>query len=266
MATLYIVGTPIGNLEDITLRALKVLSSVDFILCEDTRMTKRLLDRHGISTKTISYHMHSKLARVEEIIGLLKEGKNMALVSDAGTPGISDPGAELVARIRGAFNVGRGEGHSPGALHESVKKVDTFDRVVKIESVPGPSALTAALSIAGVPCADFTFLGFLPHKKGRETLFKEIAAAERTMVFYESPHRIMKTLDSLAMHLAGADEKVNPPAGGKNKNGRSKCVTVCRELTKIFEEVVSGTPEEVRAYFESHPDKVRGEFVVIVSE
>jgi 16S rRNA (cytidine1402-2'-O)-methyltransferase len=247
MATLYIVGTPIGNLEDITLRALKVLSSVDFILCEDTRMTKRLLDRHSISKPTLSYHMHSKLSRVEEIIGLLKEGKNLALVSDAGTPGISDPGAELVARIRGVFNVGRGEGHSPGALHESVKKVDTFTEIVKIESVPGPSALTAALSIAGVPCADFTFLGFLPHKKGRETLFKEIAASERTMVFYESPHRIMKTLESLEKHLDG------------------KKVTVCRELTKIFEEVVAGSPAEVKAYFESHPDKARGEFVVIVS-
>jgi len=133
---------------------------------------------------------------------------------------------------------------------------------VKIESVPGPSALTAALSIGGVPCADFTFLGFLPHKKGRETLFKEIAASERTMVFYESPHRIMKTLDLLVTHLARADEKVK----SKNKKGKSKRVTVCRELTKIFEEVVAGSPMEVKSYFESHPDKARGEFVVIVSE
>lgn len=263
MATLFIVGTPIGNLEDITLRALKVLAAADCILCEDTRMTKRLLDRHGISTKTLSYHMHSKLSRIEEIIKLLRDGKNIALVSDAGTPGISDPGAELVARIREAFNMDKGR--SLGVPRESVlpagqagKKVDTFEKVMKIESVPGPSALTAALSIAGVPCADFTFLGFLPHKKGRETLFKEIAIAKRTMVFYESPHRIMKTLESLVVHLE------NMPAEDQTKIRTSKRVTICRELTKIFEEVVSGTAEEVKSYFESHSDKVRGEFVVIV--
>jgi 16S rRNA (cytidine1402-2'-O)-methyltransferase len=232
MATLYIVGTPIGNLEDITLRALKVLSAAHIILCEDTRMTKRLLSRHGISTKTLSYHMHSKIGRVEEIICLLKEGKNLALVSDAGTPGISDPGSELISRIR----------------KECAPDIIAGD--IKIESVPGPSALTAALSIAGVPCADFTFLGFLPHKKGRETLFKEIASTERTMVFYESPHRIIKTLVSLEKHLADSSKKL----------------TVCRELTKIFEEVVSGTAPEVKSYFEAHADKVRGEFVVIVSK
>ncbi len=230
MATLYIVGTPIGNLEDITLRALRVLNSVDIILCEDTRTTAKLLARHNISKKTLSYHMHSKLSRVEDVIGLLREGKNLALVSDAGTPGISDPGSELVARVR----------------RECAGEI--FAEEIKIESVPGPSALTAALSMAGVQCADFTFLGFLPHKKGRETLFKEIAVSNRTMVFYESPHRIMKTLESLEKHLAGSDKKV----------------TICRELTKIFEEVVSGSAEEVRSYFDSHSDKVRGEFVVIV--
>lgn len=231
MATFYVVATPIGNLEDITLRALKVLGSADLILCEDTRMTKRLLDRHSISAKTLSYHAHSTISRVEEIIGMLKEGKNIALVSDAGTPGISDPGSELVRRIR----------------EEMKNEIATSE--LKIESVPGPSALTAGLSIAGVPCADFTFLGFLPHKKGRETLFKEIAAAERTMIFYESPHRILKTLQSLKESLASTSKKV----------------TICRELTKIFEEVVSGTADEVLAYFVTHEDKVRGEFVVIVS-
>ncbi len=269
MATLYIVATPIGNLEDITLRALKVLAAVDVILCEDTRMTAKLLARHGISKKTLSYHMHSKLSRVEEIIGFLREGKNLALVSDAGTPGISDPGAELVARIREAFHMNIGAashshslgGPSLGVVDESVKKVDAFDYTVKVESVPGPSAMTAALSIAGVPCADFTFLGFLPHKKGRETLFKEIVASERTMVFYESPHRIMKTLESLVAHLRPSLSESN----AQSKNATPKKVTVCRELTKIFEEVVSGTAEEVRSYFKSHPDKVRGEFVVIVS-
>jgi 16S rRNA (cytidine1402-2'-O)-methyltransferase len=231
MAALYIVGTPIGNLEDITLRALKTLASADLILCEDTRMTKRLLDRHGIVKPTLSYHMHSKISRVEDIIGMLKEGKTLALVSDAGTPGISDPGADLVSRVRAEL------------------PVELADGSLKIESIPGPSALTAALSIAGVPCADFTFLGFLPHKKGRETLFKEIAASERTMVFYESPHRIEKTLEALKEHLDGAEKRV----------------TVCRELTKIFEEVVSGIPTEVAEYFTKHSDKVRGEFVVIVS-
>ncbi len=230
MPTLYVVGTPIGNLEDITLRALKVLGSVDAILCEDTRVTKKLLSKHAISARTLSYHRHSALARTEEIIRLLKEGKDLALVSDAGTPGISDPGAELVSRVR-------------IALAEEIRSKE-----VKIESVPGPSALTAALSIAGAPCADFAFLGFLPHKKGRETLFKEMAVSERTTVFYESPHRIEKTLESLKQHL-----------------GSARTVTVCRELTKIFEEVVSGSAEEVAAKFASNPDTVRGEFVVIVS-
>jgi len=233
MSTFSVIGTPIGNLEDITLRALKVLASSDLILCEDTRMTKRLLDRHAISAPTKSYHMHSTISRVEEIITLLKEGKNISLVSDAGTPGISDPGSELVRRIR-----------------EDMKE-EIASGVLKIESIPGPSALTSALSIAGIPCADFTFLGFLPHKKGRETLFKEIAVSERTMVFYESPHRILKTLESLVEHVQGGTS--------------TKKVTVCRELTKIFEEVVAGSAVEVKTYFDTHTDKVRGEFVVIVS-
>jgi 16S rRNA (cytidine1402-2'-O)-methyltransferase len=231
MAKLSVVGTPIGNLEDITLRALKTLSEADLVLCEDTRTTKKLFDRHGISVPVKSYHAHSKISRTEEVIALLKEGKNLALVSDAGTPGISDPGAELVRIVRGQLSAEISSGE------------------IKVEAIPGPSALTAALSIAGVPCADFTFLGFLPHKKGRETLFKEIAASERTMVFYESPHRIMKTLESLQIHL-----------------NESKRVTICRELTKIFEEVVSGFAQEVKTYFETNKDKERGEFVVIVSE
>jgi 16S rRNA (cytidine1402-2'-O)-methyltransferase len=230
MSTFSVVGTPIGNLEDITLRALKVLGAADLVLCEDTRMTKRLLDRHNIQAKTMSYHAHSKISRVDEVIALLKEGKNIALVSDAGTPGISDPGSELVRQIR-----------------EQMKEA-IYVKELKIEVVPGPSALTSALSIAGVPCADFIFLGFLPHKKGRETLFKEISTSERTVVFYESPHRIEKTLESLEMHLSGTEKRV----------------VVCRELTKIFEEVVSGSPDEVKKYFEINNDKVRGEFVVIV--
>ena len=235
MSTLSVIATPIGNLEDITLRALKVLKSSDLVLCEDTRMTKRLLDRHAISVATKSYHMHSKISRTDEIIDLLKSGKNISLVSDAGTPGISDPGAELVARIR----------------KECVDEIVNGD--IKIVAIPGPSALTASLSIAGVPCTDFTFLGFLPHKKGRETLFKEMVASERTTVFYESPHRIMKTLDSLVEHFNGSAEFI------------PRKVTVCRELTKVFEEIIAGTASDVKKYFETHSDKVRGEFVVIVS-
>jgi 16S rRNA (cytidine1402-2'-O)-methyltransferase len=237
MSTLSIIATPIGNLEDITLRALNVLAAADIILCEDTRVTKKLLDHHSLNKKTISYHAHSTLSRVDEIIVSLKEGKNLALVSDAGTPGISDPGSELVKRVR----------------HELANEIR--NKEIKIEAIPGPSALTSALSIAGVSCADFTFLGFLPHKKGRETLFKEIAAAERTMVFYESPHRIMKTLVSLQEHLSGNSD-----------NSAPKQVTICRELTKIFEEVVQGTAKEVADYFEEHPEKIKGEFVVMVSK
>jgi 16S rRNA (cytidine1402-2'-O)-methyltransferase len=236
MSTLSIIATPIGNLEDITLRALKILANADIILCEDTRVTKKLLDRHEIKKQTLSYHAHSKLSRVNEVVVYLKEGKNLALVSDAGTPGISDPGSELVKKVR----------------HELENEIRIGE--VKIEAIPGPSALTSALSIAGVPCADFVFLGFLPHKKGRETLFKEIANSERTMVFYESPHRIMKTLESLEEHLNGNPDDTSPHR-----------VTICRELTKIFEEVVQGTSKEAKNYFEEHADKVRGEFVVIVS-
>jgi 16S rRNA (cytidine1402-2'-O)-methyltransferase len=248
MNTFSVVATPIGNMEDITLRAVKTLSSADLILCEDTRVTRKLLERHSIKVPTISYHAHSKLSRTSEIIKFLREGKNLALVSDAGVPGISDPGSELVRQIRAEL----AEEISAGRI--------------KIESVPGPSALTAALSIAGVPCADFTFLGFLPHKKGRETLFNEIAASDRTVVFYESPHRIMKTLESLVEHLGGVENSQLESGRNISAAKRDKKVTVCRELTKVFEEVVSGSPGEVRDYFTSNPDKVRGEFVVIVSE
>lgn len=232
MSSLFVIGTPVGNLEDITLRALRVLASADVVLCEDTRVTRKLLDRHHIAAKTLSYHSHSKISRTEAIVSMLREGKNVALVSDAGTPGISDPGSELVRIIRRELEAEIAAGS------------------VKIEAVPGPSALAAALSVAGVPCAEFVFLGFLPHKKGRETIFREIAASPRTMVFYESPHRIMKTLAALDKALAGLPKQV----------------TVCRELTKIFEEVAGGSAAQVLAHFTGHPDRVRGEFVVIVSD
>lgn len=225
MSTLFIVGTPIGNLEDITLRALRVLKESDVILCEDTRVTKRLLERYEITGKQLlAYNEQKSGVTAEKVIGLLEEEKNIALVSDAGTPGISDPGSFLVQKVR-------------EALPE-----------VKIESVPGPSALTAALSIAGVHVHDFIFLGFLPHKKGRETLFKEIATSERAIVFYESPHRILKTLASLQEHTPG------------------KHLTICRELTKIHEEVKSGSAQELLDYFTKNLEKVRGEFVVIIQK
>lgn len=225
MGTLSVVGTPIGNLGDITLRALETLKNADVIACEDTRVTSKLLSRYGIEKSLLIFHARSGKLASDRILALLGEEKHVALVTDAGTPGISDPGSALVAEVR-------------KRLGDSVR----------IESIPGPSALAAALSIAGVPTDDFVFLGFLPHKKGRQTLFKEIAEEERTVVFYESPHRIEKALASLAEVL---------PEG--------RMVTIARELTKIHESLVQGTPAEVAAYFATHGDQVRGEFVVIVS-
>lgn len=229
MSKLSVVATPIGNLGDITLRALETLKQADFIICEDTRVTKRLLSHYDINKPTISYHSHSEQDKKDEILAILKNGSDLALVTDAGTPGISDPGLQLVSYLRDQL------------------KQEIISGVFKIESIPGPSALTASISIAGVSCADFLFLGFLPHKKGRETLFKEIAQSERTVIFYESTHRILKALDSL--------EKFCP----------SKKITITRELTKIFEEVVSGNAMEVKDYFNKNPEKVKGEFVVLVS-
>jgi len=222
--TLYIVATPIGNLEDITLRAIAVLSSVDLIACEDTRVTMKLLGRYDIHKPLLSLHARSERGKAGAVVKLLREGKSVAFVSDAGTPAVSDPGSALVSAVRTAL---------PDA---------------KVVAVPGASAAVAALSIAGVPASEFLFLGFLPHKKGRETLFREIAGSKRTAVFYESPHRIMKALQSLAEFL--------PP-------GRR--VTVGRELTKHSEETVSGTAEEVKAAFAANAARRRGEFVIIVS-
>jgi 16S rRNA (cytidine1402-2'-O)-methyltransferase len=235
MSKFYIVATPIGNLGDITFRAIETLKNVDLILCEDTRVTKKLLDKYNISKPTMSYHAQSKLAKIDKIFALLEEGKNLALVSDAGTPGISDPGALLVSKIKEHFlppipGEGRGE--------------------VSVIPIPGVSAVITALSASGLPIHEFTFLGFLPHKKGRETLFKEIRDAKRTMVFYESPHRILKTLESLVKFCPKETQKK---------------VCVARELTKIYEEFKTGTPEEVLEYFQNNKEKQRGEFTVIVA-
>ncbi len=226
MSTFYVVATPIGNLEDITLRAICILKEVDIVLCEDTRVTKRLFEKHGISTHMMSYHAQSGETKVELILENIASGKNIALVTDAGTPGISDPGSLLISKIR--------------ELYPDLSVV----------SVPGPSALTSALSIAGVPTHEFIFLGFMPHKKGRETLFKEIRESERTIVFYESTHRIIKTLESLKKFLENTNKKV----------------TLAREITKIYEEVIQGTSEEVLEVLSKTPEKQKGEFVVIVSQ
>ncbi|MFA6392988.1 MAG: 16S rRNA (cytidine(1402)-2'-O)-methyltransferase [Candidatus Paceibacterota bacterium] len=223
IGTLYIVATPIGNLEDITLRAIRVLKEVDYILCEDTRTTQVLLNKYEIKTKTMSYHAHSTENKESVIINLLKNGKNLALVSDAGTPCISDPGVMLVANAKKEFG---------------------YD--IKVVPIPGASALISALSASGISSAEFVFLGFLPHKKGRETLFKEIAHSKRVMVFYESTHRIMKTLASLKEHCPLFK------------------VVIGRELTKQFEQFVEGAPSEILEYFTINEDKQRGEFVVIV--
>jgi 16S rRNA (cytidine1402-2'-O)-methyltransferase len=225
MAKLYIVATPIGNLEDMTLRALRILKEVDVILCEDTRVTKKLLNHYEITTPTLSYHAHSKLSQVDKIFDLFRDGKDLALVSDAGTPTISDPGVLLVQQIR-----------------------EEFGDLVQILPIPGPSALTAALSISGISSAQFTFFGFLPHKKGRETIFKQLAEAKSASVFYESPHRILKTLDALRGHVVG-----------------NRKITIAREVTKLYEDVITGNAEEVYDYFFNNPEKVRGEFVVIVA-
>lgn len=224
MSKFYVIATPIGNMGDITLRAIETLKSVDLILCEDTRETKKILDKYNINNTTMSYHAQSKLAKMDKILTLLEEGKDLALVSDAGTPGISDPGALLVSQIK-----------------------EKFSDTVQVIPVPGVTAVITALSASGLPTHEFTFLGFLPHKKGRETLFKEISSAKRTMVFYESPHRILKTLESL------------------NKFCPEKKVCIARELTKIYEEFKTGTPKEILDYLTKNPVKQKGEFTVIVA-
>jgi len=223
MSKFYVIATPIGNMEDITLRAIRILGEVDLILCEDTRQTKKLLNKYNIKNKTMSYHAQSKLAKTEKIFKLLKEGKDLALVSDAGTPGISDPGAMLVSKIK-----------------------EHFSDSVDVIPLPGASAVIAALSASGLPMHEFTFLGFLPHKKGREKLFKEIALSKRTVVFYESPHRIIKTLESLV--------KFCP----------EKKICIAREMTKIYEEFKTGSAFELLEYFNKNK-KQKGEFTVIVA-
>lgn len=221
---LYIVATPIGNLEDITLRALRILKEADVILCEDTRVTRKLLDHYEIVGKKLeSYHHHTSDQKVEKLIEVISE-KNVALVTDAGTPGISDPGNLLIK-----------------ALNQ--KNIKT-----KIIPIPGPSALITALSISGLPTDNFLFKGFVPHKKGRETFLKDVVETRQTVIFYESCHRIEKTLNK----LDGLDN--------------TKSMIACRELTKKFETIYRGTAKEIlKEIKKDFPNgSPKGEFVVMV--
>lgn len=212
---LYVVATPIGNLNDTSFRTLEILRSVDLIACEDTRQTLKLLNHFEIKNELISYHMHSGQSKAEKILNFLAEGREVALVSDAGTPGISDPGEVLV---RKAVEAG-----------------------VAVFPIPGPAAAIAALSVSGLSAAEFTFFGFLPHKKGRQTKLKEIIKEKRTVILYESPYRIKKLLGELLEF-----------AGDRN-------VFVAREITKKFEEHYRGKISEVLPTV-----KEKGEFVVVL--
>ncbi|MDR1859540.1 MAG: 16S rRNA (cytidine(1402)-2'-O)-methyltransferase [Bacteroidales bacterium] len=220
MGKLYIVPTPIGNLNDITLRALETLRTVDMILAEDTRTSSILLSKFGITNKLLSHHKFNEHQTVLTVAGRIAEGADLALISDAGTPGISDPGFLLVRTC--------------------------LEQGIEVECLPGPTALIPALLNSGLPCDRFCFEGFLPVKKGRQTRLKMLATEERTMVFYESPHRLLRTLQQFIEYF-GAE--------------RTACVS--RELSKIHEENVRGTLQEIEAHFREHPAK--GEIVIVLA-
>ncbi|MEN8252373.1 MAG: 16S rRNA (cytidine(1402)-2'-O)-methyltransferase, partial [Patescibacteria group bacterium] len=217
---LYVVATPIGNLGDITFRAIDVLSGVDMIACEDTRVTKKLLDYYDIDTKTITYHQHTKDNKAGNIIDEILAGKSVAVVTDAGTPGVSDPGNRLVALA--------------------------VESNIKTEPIPGASAVSALVSVAGIDMQKFTFMAYPPHKKGRQTFFTKISESEVPVVYYDSVHRVLKNLNLL--------EELMPQAK----------VILGRELTKMHEEIIRGKVGKVKEYFEKNKDKVKGEFVIIV--
>ena len=217
---LHLVPTPIGNLEDITVRAIKVLEEVDLILAEDTRKSGILLKHYNVSRPLKSYHSFNEHKKVEELVAQLKEGTRMALITDAGTPGISDPGYLLVRAC--------------------------IDHGLNIECLPGASAFIPALVNSGLPMDRFVFEGFLPHKKGRRSRLEKLAEEERTCVLYESPHRLLKTLEELTIHL-----------------GDHRAASVSRELTKIHEETVRGGLASLRAAFSEK--KIKGEIVIVVA-
>ena len=216
---IYLIPTPIGNLEDITLRAIRLLKEVDLILAEDTRVSIKLLKHFAIGTPLQSFHMHNEHKKVETVVEQLKNGKTVALISDAGTPGISDPGFLLVRE----------------ALKEGVE----------VQCLPGPTALIPALVQSGIPCERFVFEGFLPPKKGRQTRLEQMAIETRTQVFYESPHKLLKTLEQLVTYF-GAD----------------RSIAVVREISKLYESTFRGNAQEGLDFFEAHPPK--GEFVIVV--
>ena len=220
MAKLYIVPTPIGNLEDITYRAVRILSEVDFILAEDTRTSSVLLRHYGIEKKLYSHHKFNEHATVEMVVREVEAGRNAALISDAGTPGISDPGFLLVRRC--------------------------VECGVEVESLPGPTAFVPALLQSGFPCDKFCFEGFLPQKKGRNKMLQGLVDEPRTMIFYESPYRLIKTLEQFA-EFFGAERECS----------------VAREISKKFEEHKRGTLAEVAAWYREHEPK--GEIVIIVA-
>jgi 16S rRNA (cytidine1402-2'-O)-methyltransferase len=219
MSKLYLIPTPIGNLEDITLRALRLLKEVDMVLAEDTRTTRKLFNHYEISTPLAPFHMHNEHKVLNKWIERLKSGETIALVSDAGTPAISDPGFLLV--------------------RECVKND------IEVDCLPGATAFVPALVNSGLPSEKFIFEGFLPSKKGRQTRLKILAEEERTMIFYESPHRIVKTLSQFMEYFG--DERI---------------VSVSREISKMFEETKRGSMNDVKEYFEEK--KPKGEFVIIV--
>ncbi|PST84517.1 16S rRNA (cytidine(1402)-2'-O)-methyltransferase [Pedobacter yulinensis] len=217
---LYLVPTPIGNLEDMTFRAIKVLKAADLVLAEDTRTSAPLLKHFGIDKRVFAHHQHNEHKASAEIVRFLKEGQQIALISDAGTPAISDPGFYLVREVLKAG--------------------------IEVECLPGATAFVPALVNSGLPADAFVFEGFLPVKKGRQTRLKKLAAEDRTMIFYESPHRLLKTLTEFETTF-GADRQAS----------------VSRELTKIYEETVRGSLSEVRIHFENNP--LKGELVICVA-
>ena len=218
--TLYIVSTPIGNLADITFRAVETLKTVSFIAAEDTRRTRKLLNHFDIKTKLISYYEHNRFARIPQILQHLESGKDVAVVTDAGTPGVSDPAYKLI---------------------RSVIQVD-----VKVEPIPGPSAFLTALVASGLPTDRFLFVGFLPPKKGRRKKLSDLASHEATLILYENPKRVVKTLSDIATFLG------DRPA------------VVCRELTKVHEEIIRGTISELLSYFSQ--ESPRGECVIMIGK
>jgi 16S rRNA (cytidine1402-2'-O)-methyltransferase len=217
---LYIIPTPIGNLEDITFRALRILKEVKLIFCEDTRTTKNLLKHYEIDKKCIAYHINNEHKQVKQYVDWIINGQPAALVSDAGTPGISDPGYLFIR--------------------------ECLARGIEIECLPGATALIPALVVSGFPCDKFYFYGFLPHKKGKETALKMLCKREETVVFYESPHRLVKTLTMMQNHF---------------ELDRNVCVS--REISKIYEEHFRGTIPEALTHFSAK--EIRGEIVVVVS-